>query len=328
MGFLSRIVSGVRAQASIASAAPPIAASRQAPAGGEGPGVELGFDVALEPAPSALGVAPAASASHARVAQAEPRSAVPREDAGPPSAAVSRRDRDAVHDRPSHAALDRAAALALPLASASAPDGHARSADVAPPSLASLRTALRLGAVRGSADEIGSAPVAGEAIQRPATGAPAGTGVEVPDAVRSTGAERGGDREARDRLVRDAVPDTDAATSRARSQPSVARAPHGEAPGIPESVVQAALLRAQAAPSEAIAPSPPAEAAPSRRDVEPRRPERPNPAHAAAERVTAPRVHIGRLEVIVVAPSPSRAPSGAPQRGPADVASRRYLRKA
>lgn len=327
MGFLSRIVSGVRAQASIASAAPRVAASRQAPAGGEAPDVELVFGATREPAPPARGLAPSAPAAHASVEQTGLRPAAPREEAMPPSAAfaVTRRDHDAVLDMPPHDPADRAAALAVPQVSLPAPDADARSADVAAllPSLAGLRTASPVGAGRGSVDETGP----DEAIARPAAGAPARPRVEVPTVAVAIGTERGGDREGRDRPVRDAALDADAATSSARGQPGPAAAPHSEAPGPPEAVMQAALERALAARSEAIVPSPSIEAASSRRDVEPRRPERPSPAHAAAERV-APRVHIGRLEVIVVAPSPSRAPGGSPQRGPADVTSRRYLRKA
>jgi len=55
------------------------------------------------------------------------------------------------------------------------------------------------------------------------------------------------------------------------------------------------------------------------------RPGRPGPM---PEPVAAPRVHIGRIEVIVVAPSPpSTSPPPSP-RGLADLASRRYLRNA
>jgi hypothetical protein len=78
-----------------------------------------------------------------------------------------------------------------------------------------------------------------------------------------------------------------------------------------------------AARSESLVPAPRVEVSPSARALEPRRPERPSPT---PEPVAAPRVHIGRLEVIVVAPSqPSTRPA---QRSSADLASRRYLRNA
>jgi len=102
----------------------------------------------------------------------------------------------------------------------------------------------------------------------------------------------------------------------ARTEPAAPQATRAAVPAPLEPIPPAARY-------ESFVPSPRAEVSPGARAREPRRPERPSPM---PEPVAAPRVHIGRLEVIVVAPP--QPPARPAQRGSADLASRRYLRNA
>ena len=113
---------------------------------------------------------------------------------------------------------------------------------------------------------------------------------------------------------------TGASSETATLQVTRAAAP---APTPPEPIPHAEPRATLAASSESLLPAPPGVVLPSAPAIEPLRSERPSPM---PEPVAAPRVHIGRLEVIVVAPSqPSARPA---QRSSADLASRRYLRNA
>jgi len=108
-----------------------------------------------------------------------------------------------------------------------------------------------------------------------------------------------------------------------RTEPAAPQSTRAAAPTPLEPIPPAEPRATPAARNESLVPAPPVEVSPSARTIEPRRPELPSPM---PEPVAAPRVHIGRLEVIVVAPSQPRARPA--QRGSADLASRRYLRNA
>ena len=113
---------------------------------------------------------------------------------------------------------------------------------------------------------------------------------------------------------------TGASSETATLQVTRAAAP---APTPPEPIPHAEPRATLAASSESLLPAPPIVVLPSAPAIEPLRSERPSPM---PEPVAAPRVHIGRLEVIVVAPS--QPPARPAQRSSADLASRRYLRNA
>jgi hypothetical protein len=110
-----------------------------------------------------------------------------------------------------------------------------------------------------------------------------------------------------------------------RTEPAAPQASRAAAPTptLLEAIPPAEPKATPAARSDSLVPAPRVEISPSARAIEPRRPERPSPM---TEPVAARGVHIGRIEVIVVAPS--QPPARPAQRGPADLASRRYLRNA
>ena len=110
-----------------------------------------------------------------------------------------------------------------------------------------------------------------------------------------------------------------------RTEPAAPQATRAAAPTptLLEAIPPAEPQATPAARSDSLVPAPRVEISPSARAIEPRRPERPSPM---TEPVAARGVHIGRIEVIVVAPS--QPPARPAQRGPADLASRRYLRNA
>jgi hypothetical protein len=188
-----------------------------------------------------------------------------------------------------------------------------------PQPLASRRAPVSAEPARSRIDEAASRHVrAGVADPRPA-GAPEHTHARVDQrpAARATD-DRGG--EAPFAQIDTAAPPGE------RTEPAAPQAIRAAAPTptlLLEAIPPAEPQATPAARSDSLVPAPRVEISPSARAIEPRRPERPSPM---TEPVAARGVHIGRLEVIVAAPS--QPPARPAQRGPADLASRRYLRNA
>jgi ribonuclease E len=186
------------------------------------------------------------------------------------------------------------------------------------PSTLSARAPVSAESARSRDDETPSRQArAGVPDSRPAgSPAPAHTRVDQRPAARPTHDRDGPAREA---------PIETAAPPSARAEPAAPQATRAatSAPTLLEPIPPAVPQAAPAVRNETLVPAPRVEVSPSARAVEPRRPEPPSPM---PEPVAAPRVHIGRLEVIVVASS--QPPAWPAQRGSADLASRRYLRNA
>jgi hypothetical protein len=349
MGFLSRIVADARADAPVESAQPPAAADWRPPAAGDGWEVDVAFGPVAEPALSSPDLSSLSRSSAERDAL---RPAVPWREAAPEIAPLDvprRDDHDAVLDRaarasrapgdppdvPAVASVSLSALLADARTAMSPPARAARAAPDAeptPPPLTSSRTPAIAQLGRSHSAESMSRPGAGGPASRLA-GPPehAHARVDSRSAASVTEApEDHDDRDGRDRLAREAtIAQIDVAAPRgARGQPAIPRPARSDAqaPAPPEAVSPAEPRATAAARSEPLVPALRTEAASSRRDIEPHRPEWSSPIPAAAEPVAAPRVHIGRLEVIVVAsPQP---PARTAQRSSTNLASRRYLRNA
>jgi hypothetical protein len=187
-----------------------------------------------------------------------------------------------------------------------------------PQPLASRRAPVGAEPARSRIDEAAARQVrAGVPDSRPA-GAPEHTHARIDQrpAARVTD-DRGGEAPF-------AQIDT-AAPPGGRTEPAAPQAIRAAAPTptLREAIPPAEPRATPAAQSDPLVPAPRVEISPSARANEPRRPERPSPT---TEPVAARGVHIGRIEVIVVAPS--QPPARPAQRGPADLASRRYLRNA
>jgi len=314
MGFLSRIVADARAHAQLVSAASRDVERTQAAAEG-GEIVEAGPPPWP---PSPAGVGPAATRPFAPPMAVAPRSAT--------RSAPAHDDRNAAPDPAARARGDRPG---LPVVASSSPAspaaaGAAMTASVAPSTaqpLASRRAPVSAEPARSRIDEAAARQVrAGVPDSRPA-GAPEHTHARVDQrpAARATDDRGGPAREAPIAQIDTAAPPG------GRTEPAAPQATRAAAP-TPELLEATPPAEPRATPatrSDSLVPAPRVEISPSARVIEPRRPERPSPM---TEPVAARGVHIGRLEVIVAAPS--QPPARPAQRGPADLASRRYLRNA
>ena len=318
MGFLSRIVADARAHAPMVSATARDVDRTQAAAEG-GEIVEAGPPPWP---PSPAGVGPAATRPFAPPMAVAPRSAT--------RSAPAHDDRNAAPDPAARARGDRPG---LPVVASSSPasPAAARAAMTAsgapstPQPLASRRAPVSAEIVRSRIDEAAARQDnrgvrAGVPDSRPA-GAPEHTHARVDQrpAARATDDRGGPAREAPIAQIDTAAPPG------GRTEPAAPQATRAAAP-TPELLEATPPAEPRATPatrSDSLVPAPRVEISPSARVIEPRRPERPSPM---TEPVAARGVHIGRLEVIVAAPS--QPPARPAQRGPADLASRRYLRNA
>ena len=311
MGFLSRIVADARAHAPKASATARDLDRRQAAAEG-GQTVEAGPPLS---SPSPAGVELAATLPAAPPTAVAPRSATHK--------ASAHDDRNTAPDPAARAAGDRPGLPVVPSSSPASP-AAARAAMTAsgapstPQPLASRRAPVSAEPARSRIDEAAARQVrAGVPDSRPA-GAPEHTHVRVDQRPAARATDDRGDEAPFAQI------DT-AAPPGGRTEPAAPQATRAAAPtptllgAIPPAEPQAT----PAARSDSLVPAPRVEISPSARAIEPSRPERPSPM---TEPVAARGVHIGRIEVIVVAPS--QPPARPAQRGPADLASRRYLRNA
>jgi len=319
MGFLSRIVADARAHAPMVRATARDVDRTQAAAEG-GEIVEAGPP--LSP-PSPSGVELAATLPAAPPMAVAPRSAT--------RSAPAHDDRNAAPDPAARAPGDRPGLPVVPSSSPASP-AAARAAMTAsgapstPQPLASRRAPVSAEPARSRIDEAAARQDnrgvrAGVPDSRPA-GAPEHTHARVDQRpVARAPDDRGGPaREAPIALIDTAAPPggrTEPATPQATR--AAATTPTLLLEAIPPAEPQATA----AARSDSLVPAPRVEISPSARAIESRRPERPSPM---TEPVAARGVHIGRLEVIVAAPS--QPPARPAQRGPADLASRRYLRNA
>jgi hypothetical protein len=298
MGFLSRIVADARAHAPMVSATARDVDRTQAAAEG-GEIVEAGPP--LSP-PSPSGVEPAATLPATPPMAAAPRNAT-RSAPG---------DRPGLPVVPSSPPASPAAARAAMTASG---------APSTPQPLASRRAPVSAEPARSRIDEAAAHQVrAGVPDSRPA-GAPEHTHARVDQrpAARATDDRGGPAREAPIAQIDTAAPPG------GRTEPAAPQATRAAAPTptLLEAIPPAEPRATPAARSDSLVPAPRVEISPSARAIEPRRPERPSPM---TEPVAARGVHIGRIEVIVAAPS--QPPARPAQRGSADLASRRYLRNA
>jgi hypothetical protein len=316
MGFLSRIVADARAHAPMVRATARDVDRTQAAAEG-GEIVEAGPP--LSP-PSPSGVELAATLSATPPMAVAPRSAT--------HSAPAHDDRNAAPDPAARAPGDRPGLPVVPSSSPASP-AAARAAMTAsgapstPQPLASRRAPVSAEPARSRIDEAAAHQVrAGVPDSRPA-GAPEHTHARVDQrpAARATDDRGGPAREAPIAQIDTAAP-PGGRTEPAAPQATRAAAPT-PTPTLLEAIPPAEPQATPAARSDSLVPAPRVEISPSARATEPRRPERPSPM---TEPVAARGVHIGRLEVIVVAPS--QPPARPAQRGPADLASRRYLRNA
>jgi hypothetical protein len=314
MGFLSRIVADARAHAPTASATARDVDRTQAAAEG-GETVEAGPP--LSP-PSPAGVELAATLPAAPPTAVAPRSATHK--------ASAHDDRNTAPDPAARAAGDRPGLPVVPSSSLASP-AAARAAMTAsgapstPQPLASRRAPVSAEPARSRIDEAAARQVrAGVPDSRPA-GAPEHTHARVDQRPAARATDDRGDA-AREAPI--AQIDT-AAPPGGRTEPAAPQATRAAAPTptLLEAIPPAEPQATPAARSDSLVPAPRVEISPSARAIEPRRPERPSPM---TEPVAARGVHIGRIEVIVAAPS--QPPARPAQRGPADLASRRYLRNA
>ena len=315
MGFLSRIVADARAHAPMVRATARDVDRTQAAAEG-GEIVEAGPPLS-PPSPSPSGVELAATLSATPPMAVAPRSAT--------HSAPAHEDRNAAPDPAARAPGDRPGLPVVPSSSPASP-AAARAAMTAsgapstPQPLASRRAPVSAEPARSRIDEAAARQVrAGVPDSRPA-GAPEHTHARVDQrpAARATDDRGGPAREAPIAQIDTAAPPG------GRTEPAAPQATRAAAP-TPELLEATPPAEPRATPatrSDSLVPAPRVEISPSARVIEPRRPERPSPM---TEPVAARGVHIGRLEVIVAAPSQPPAPA---QRGPADLASRRYLRNA
>lgn len=313
MGFLSRIVADARAHAPMVSATAPAVERTQAAAQGWEV-VEAGTP--LSP-PSPSGVELAATPPAASPMAAAPRSAL--------HGAPGHDDRNAVPDPAALAPGDRPALAVAPSTSSPASPAAARvamtgsDAQSTPQPLVSPRAPVSAEPARSRIDEAASRQVRA-GLSRPA-GSPEHTHARVDQrpAARVIDDSGGPAREAPIAQFETAGLPV-GRTEPAAPQPTRAVAP---TPTLLEAIPPTEPRATPTARNDSVVPAPRVEISPSARAVEPRGPERPSPM---PESVAAPRVHIGRLEVIVAAPS--QPPARPAQRSSADIASRRYLRNA
>jgi hypothetical protein len=311
MGFLSRIVADARAHAPTASAtARDVDRTPAAAEGGET--VEAGSP--LSPA----GVELAATRPAAPPTAVAPRSATHK--------ASAHDDRNTAPDPAARAAGDRPGLPVVPSSSLASP-AAARAAMTAsgapstPQPLASRRAPVSAEPARSRIDEAAARQVRAEVPDSRPAGAPEHPHARVDQRPAARATDDRGDAA---RAAPIAPIDTAAAPG-GRTEPAAPQATRAAAPTptLLEAIPPAEPQATPAARSDSLVPAPRVEISPSARAIEPRRPERPSPM---TEPVAARGVHIGRIEVIVAAPS--QPPARPAQRGPADLASRRYLRNA
>ena len=318
MGFLSRIVADARAHAPMVSATARDVDRTQAAAEG-GEIVEAGPPLS-PPSPSPSGVELAATLPAAPPMAVAPRSAT--------HSAPAHDDRNAAPDPAARAPGDRPGLPVVPSSSPASP-AAARAAMTAsgapstPQPLASRRAPVSAEPARSRIDEAAAHQVRAAVPDSRPAGAPEHTHARVDQrpAARATDDRGGPAREAPIAQIDTAAP-PGGRTEPAAPQATRAAAPT-PTPTLLEAIPPAEPRATPAARSDSLVPAPRVEISPSARAIEPRRPERPSPM---TEPVAARGVHIGRLEVIVAAPS--QPPARPAQRGPADLASRRYLRNA
>ena len=316
MGFLSRIVADARAHAPMVSAASRDVERTQAAAEG-GEIVEAGPPLS-PPSPSPSGVELAATLSATPPMAVAPRSATRN--------AQARDDRNAAPDPAPRAPGDRPGPPVVASSSPASP-AAARAAMTAsgapstPQPLASRRAPVSAEPARSRIDEAAAHQVRAAVPDSRRAVAPEHTHARVDQrpAARATDGRGGPAREAPIAQIDTAAPPG------GRTEPAAPQATRAAAP-TPELLEATPPAEPRATPatrSDSLVPAPRVEISPSARAIEPRRPERPSPM---TEPVAARGVHIGRLEVIVAAPS--QPPARPAQRGAADLASRRYLRNA
>ena len=316
MGFLSRIVADARAHAPMVRATARDVDRTQAAAEG-GEIVEAGPPLS-PPSPSPSGVELAATLSAAPPMAVAPRSAT--------HSAPAHDDRNAAPDPAARAPGDRPGLPVVPSSSPASP-AAARAAMTAsgapstPQPLASRRAPVSAEPARSRIDEAAAHQVRAAVPDSRRAGAPEHTHARVDQrpAARATDDRGGPAREAPIAQIDTAAPPG------GRTEPAAPQATRAAAPTptLLEAIPPAEPQATPAARSDSLVPAPRVEISPSARAIEPRRPERPSPM---TEPVAARGVHIGRLEVIVAAPS--QPPARPAQRGSADLASRRYLRNA
>jgi len=316
MGFLSRIVADARAHAPMVRATARDVDRTQAAAEG-GEIVEAGPPLS-PPSPSPSGVELAATLSATPPMAVAPRSAT--------HSAPAHDDRNAAPDPAARAPGDRPGLPVVPSSSPASP-AAARAAMTAsgapstPQPLASRRAPVSAEPARSRIDEAAAHQVRAAVPDSRRAGAPEHTHARVDQrpAARATDGRGGPAREAPIAQIDTAAP------SGGRTEPAAPQATRAAAPTptLLEAIPPAEPRATPAARSDSLVPAPRVEISPSARAIEPRRPERPSPM---TEPVAARGVHIGRLEVIVAAPS--QPPARPAQRGSADLASRRYLRNA
>jgi hypothetical protein len=314
MGFLSRIVADARAHAPMVSATAPAVERTQAAS--EGWEVAEAGSPLSPPSPSSVELA-------ATLPAAPPMAAAPR---SAPDSAPGHNDRNAAPDPAALAPGDRPRLPVAPSTSSPASPAADRGAVTGsgapstPQPLASPRAPVSAEPARSRTDEAASRQGrAGVPDSRPA-GSPEHTHARVDHrpAARVTGDSGGPARGAPIAQIEAEAPS--GRTEPASPQPTRAAAP---TPAPLEAMPSTEPRATPAARNNSLVPAPRVESSPSARAIEPRRPERPSPT---PEPLAAPRVHIGRLEVIVAAPS--QPPARPAQRSSADIASRRYLRNA
>ena len=259
------------------------------------------------PSPSSVELA-------ATLPAAPPMAAAPR---SAPHSAPGHDDRNAAPDPAARAPGDRPGLPVVPSSSPASP-AAARAAMTAsgapstPQPLASPRAPVSAEPARSRIDEAASRQARAGVPDSHPVGSPEHTHARVDQrpAARANDDRDGPARQALIAQIETAAP------RGARTEPAAPQATRAAAPAPP--VPPAEPRATPAARSDSLVPTPRVEVSPSARAIE-----RPSPM---PEPVAAPRVHIGRLEVVVVAPA--QPPAWPAQRGSADLASRRYLRNA
>lgn len=315
MGFLSRIVADARAHAPTVSATAPVVERTQAAAEGREV-IEAGPSLS---SPSPSGVELAATLPPVLPVAAAPRNTLhsaPGHDdrnTAPAPAARAPGDRFGLPGAPSTSALAPPAADHAAVTASDAPSARQP--------LASPRGTVSAEPARSRIDEAASRQVRSGGPDSHPAGSLEHTHARVDQrpAARATGDR---DRPAREAPI---APIEITAPPGGRTEPAAPQATRAvtPTPTLMDAIPPAEPRATPAARNDSLVPAPRVEISPSTPAVEPHRPERPSPM---PEPVVARGVHIGRLEVIVVAPS--QPPAQPAQRGSADLASRRYLRNA
>jgi hypothetical protein len=315
MGFLSRTVADARARAPVVSATAPAVERAQAADGAEGwEVVEMAFSPESEQTPSSPSPAapPLSPPSPSGVERAATLLAAPAMASARPSPPHAAPGGDGSNDAPNPAARAPGGQPDLPVARSTnspAPLATAGTAMTAPGALSTLEQRA------SPRTPVGAEPPRSHEDEAASRQARAG----VPDARPARSPEHTHARVDQRPAARAPIVQIEtAAPPGARTEPAAPQATRAAAPALQEPIPPDTPRPTPAVRNETLVPAPGVEVSPSARAIEPRSP--------MPEPVAAPRVHIGRLEVIVVAPS--QPPARPAQRGWADLASRRYLRNA